>query len=146
MQLDDSKHKVYIYNLEDEFSSSDGETDDGKLLFLPDIERHLRVNRIPPQLLSNPAEDLKGRELVLYNVPSSITVPEEQDSVRKAILESRARIREKQQKEAREERPLESQSPAASPKPAFANGFANVFPSSPGFPMAQEDPEAMELD
>ncbi|KAK1764883.1 hypothetical protein QBC33DRAFT_546325 [Phialemonium atrogriseum] len=146
MQLDDSKHKVYIYNLEDEFSSSDGETDDGKLLFLPDVEKHLRVNRIPPQLLSNPAEDLKGRELVLYNVPSSITVPEEQDNVRKAILESRARIREKQQKEAREERPPESQSPATPPKPSFANGFANVFPSSPGFPMAQEDPEAMELD
>src|SRR5690606_25597325 len=28
MQLDDSKYKVYIYNLDDELSSSDNETDD----------------------------------------------------------------------------------------------------------------------
>lgn len=34
--------------------------------------------------------------MVLYNVPSSLSVPEEQDNVRKAIIESRARAREKQ--------------------------------------------------
>ena len=35
-------------------------------------------------------------QMVLYNVPSSLTVPEEQDSVRRAILETRARARQRQ--------------------------------------------------
>jgi hypothetical protein len=98
MQLDDSKYKVYIYNIDDELSSSDTETDDNQLVFLPDIEKHLRASRrshIPAHVLprSEPAE---GKELVLYRVPSSISVPEEQDSVRKAIIEARARARERE--------------------------------------------------
>ncbi len=52
MQLDDSKHKVYINNLDDELSS-ESEAEDGKLVFLPDIEKHLRATRIPPAVLPN---------------------------------------------------------------------------------------------
>lgn len=100
MQVDNTKHKVYIYNIEDELSSeSEAEQDSGKLIFLPDIESHLRQNRIPAQVLSaqplSVESDLLNKQLVLYSVPASLTVPEEQDSVRKAILEARARIREK---------------------------------------------------
>ncbi|EHK97391.1 hypothetical protein GLAREA_08061 [Glarea lozoyensis ATCC 20868] len=97
MQLDDSKHKVYIYDLDAELSDS-GESDDGKLVFLPDIEKHLRESRIPSSLLASGDGDLAGNsQLVLYRVPSSLTVPEEQDSVRKAIIETRARARAKQE-------------------------------------------------
>lgn len=111
MQLDNTKHKVYIYNLDDELSSSENESDadDGRLVFLPDIEKHLRANRYPPlqstplpmripkPILPNKDGELAGMQLVLYSDgPSSISVPEEQDSVRKAILEARARLREKQ--------------------------------------------------
>jgi hypothetical protein len=96
MQLDDSKHKVYIYNIDDELSSSESEAEDGKLVFLPDIEKHLFANRIPPSVLPNSDGELAGMQLVLYGVPSSLSVPEEKDSVRKAIIESRARIRERQ--------------------------------------------------
>jgi hypothetical protein len=97
MQLDDSKHKVYIYDLDAELSDS-GESDDGKLIFLPDIEKHLRESRIPPSLLANSARELaSNQQMVLYSVPSSLTVPEEQDSVRKAIIETRARSRAKQE-------------------------------------------------
>ena len=96
MQLDDSKHKVYIYNLDDELSS-DSEPEDGRLVFLPDIEKHMRMNRLPAHVLARPDADFVGKELVLYRVPSSLTVPEEKDSVRKAILEARARMREQQQ-------------------------------------------------
>ncbi|KAK8043686.1 hypothetical protein PG993_006116 [Apiospora rasikravindrae] len=47
MELDNSKHKVYIYDLDAELSDS-GESDDGKLVFLPDIQKHLRQqSRIP---------------------------------------------------------------------------------------------------
>jgi len=105
MQLDDSKYKVYIYNIDDELSSSDGEAagsdgeEGGRLVFLPDIERHLRANRIgpsiPPPVPPSPEGELAGMQLVLYGVPSSLSVPEEHDSVRKAIIEARARHREK---------------------------------------------------
>ncbi|KAF3762200.1 hypothetical protein M406DRAFT_242662, partial [Cryphonectria parasitica EP155] len=100
MQLDDTKHKVYIYNLDDEISSdNESEPEQGRLVFLPDIEKHLRANRIPvPRpILPNKDGELAGMQLVLYSDgPSSITVPEDQDSVRKAVLEARARVRQKQ--------------------------------------------------
>lgn len=104
MQLDDSKHKVYIYNLDDELSSSDSEPEDGKLIFLPDIERALRANRIPPVVRANSEGQLAGKniedmQLVLYNVPSSLSVAPEHDNVRKAILEARARARREQEQE-----------------------------------------------
>ncbi|KAF4955707.1 hypothetical protein FSARC_11768 [Fusarium sarcochroum] len=99
MQLDDSKHKVYIYDIDDELSS-DSETDDpGKLVFLPDIEKHLRLNRIPPSMLANSDGELAGMQVVLYSDPKSLTVPEDKDSVRKAIIESRRRTREQQRLE-----------------------------------------------
>jgi hypothetical protein len=103
MQLDDSKHKVYIYDIDAELSDS-SESDDGKLVFLPDIQKHLRESRIPPSILANSDGELAGNsQLVLYNVPHSLTVPEEQDSVRKAIIETRARARAKQDQKRNEE-------------------------------------------
>lgn len=98
MQLDDSKHKVYIYNLDDELTSDESEPEEGKVVFLPDIERALRANRIPPVVRANSEGQLAGKnlddmQLVLYNVPSSLTVAPEHDNVRKAILEARARAR-----------------------------------------------------
>lgn len=92
MQMDDTKDKVYIYNLDDELKAVD--EDEEKLVFLPDIER--KLNRIPKSLFRNHGQPLANSELVLYQVPSSLSVPEEQDNVRKAIIESRARAREKQ--------------------------------------------------
>lgn len=91
MRLDDTKHKVYIYNIDDELSESE---DEGKLILLPDIEKHLLNNRIPASVLANSQGELAGQnQLVLYSVPSSLSVPEEKDSVRKAIIEARARAR-----------------------------------------------------
>ncbi|KAH8592097.1 hypothetical protein B0O99DRAFT_245255 [Bisporella sp. PMI_857] len=108
MQVDDTKHRVFIYNLDDELSDSET-SDDGKIVFLPDIEKHLRESRIPPSILANSEGELAGhnQQLVLYNVPSSLTVPAEQDSVRKAIIETRARARARQQ----EKREAEAQTP-----------------------------------
>jgi hypothetical protein len=89
MRLDDTKHKVYIYDLDAELS--DSESDDGRLVFLPDIEKHLLETRIPPSILANSEGELAGQnqQLILYNIPSSLTV-------RKAIIETRARARAKQ--------------------------------------------------
>ena len=109
MHLDDTKHKVYIYDLDDELSSSssDNESDpnehnsSGRLVFLPDIERHLRQNRIPPAVLANRDGELAGHcaedmQLVLYReAPAALSVPEELDGVRRAVLEARRRLRER---------------------------------------------------
>lgn len=153
MQLDDSKYKVYIRNLDEELSSED-EPEEGKLIFLPDIEKHLRSTRIPASVLASPDSDMLSKQLVLYSVPSSITVPEEHDSVRKAIIEARARAREKQKAEAEAAR-FARQLPAAMPS-GFAmdvnmNGPTNGYmQSAPVFgpPVSQmdDDPDAMELD
>lgn len=163
MQLDDTKHKVYIYDLDAELSDSES-SDDGRLVFLPDIQKHLRESRIPPMIMANSDGELAGNnQLVLYNVPSSLTIPEEQDSVRKAIIESRARARAKQASE--------QSSSGTKPKigtldardwfKSMVNG--NTFQVSPpvdeamdeepsmpvSFPVSQEtlgdDPDAMDI-
>lgn len=104
MQLDDSKHKVYIYNLDDELSDSDA-SDDGRLIFLPDISKHLRETRIPPHILANKEGELAGmnNQLILYDtaVPRNHNVPEEHDLVRKAFLEAREKARAKWEEMAR---------------------------------------------
>ncbi|CAK7562443.1 MAG: hypothetical protein SEPTF4163_000287 [Sporothrix epigloea] len=87
-----------------------------RLVFLHDIDKHLRSAArtvalsgqplnpsasekpfVPRPILPNGDGELAGMQLVLYNDPSSLSVPRESDSVRKAILDARARIRERQQ-------------------------------------------------
>jgi hypothetical protein len=120
MHLDDTKHKVYIYDLDAELS--DSESDDGKLVFLPDIQKHLRESRIPPSILANSEGELAGntQQLVLYNVPSSLSVPEEQDSVRRAIIETRARVR------ARQAEDRIDRTPNTGPSMIAANGVSEL--------------------
>ncbi|KAI9806909.1 MAG: hypothetical protein M1833_002567 [Piccolia ochrophora] len=95
MQLDDTKDKVYIHDLEDELSESDSHEE--SMVFLPDIEKHL--SKIPKAVLGGVEAREGQKEMVLYQVPSSISVPKEHDNVRKAIIESRARTRAKQAQE-----------------------------------------------
>ncbi|RSL59199.1 hypothetical protein CEP53_005889 [Fusarium sp. AF-6] len=134
MQLDDSKHKVYIYNIDDELSSDSESDDPGKLVFLSDIEKHLRVNRIPPAVLANSEGELAGMQLVLYSDPKSLTVPEDKDSVRKAIIESRHRTREQQ----RLEREGKTNTPSVD---SDSTNDAIVPPT-----YTDDDPDAMDVD
>lgn len=98
MQLEDSRHKVYIYDIDKELSD-ETDNDAGKLIFLPDIEKHLRDSRIPPHILANKDGELAGMQLILYSDPKSLSIPESKDSVRKAIIEARHRHRENQRLE-----------------------------------------------
>lgn len=143
MQVDDSKYKVYIRNLDDELSS-DSEAEDGNLIFLPDIEKHLRNNRIPAAVLARPDPDYLSKQLVLYSVPSSITVPEEQDSVRKAIIDARARVR------ARQAERSEFAQPACLTTIPEADMVDDMpprdVPMQPPISQLGEDADAMELD
>lgn len=89
MQVEDTKHRVYIYDLDQELAEI--ESDENTPVFIADIEKHL--NKIPKAVLV-PQEPMNQKnELVLYSVPASLSVPEEQDSVRRAIIEARARAR-----------------------------------------------------
>jgi len=92
MQVDDTRDRVYIRNLDDELE--DIESEEEKLIFLPDIEK--KLGEIPKSVLLGESQASTGSEIVLYGVPTSLSIPEEQDKVRKAIIESRARAREKQ--------------------------------------------------
>jgi len=93
MEVEDSAHKVYIHDLAAELS--DVESDDEHPVFLSDIEKHL--SKIPAFILASPEpKATRDNQIVLYNVPSSLSVPGEEDSVRRAIVEARARMREKQ--------------------------------------------------
>jgi hypothetical protein len=90
MNVDETRDKVYIGNIDDEIS--DAESEGEKLVFLSDIEK--RLTKIPKSVLTGKSETHKGNELVLYGVPEAISIPREQDNVRKAFLESRERARQ----------------------------------------------------
>lgn len=132
MRLDDSSHKVYIYNIDDELSSDSETENSGKLVFLSDIEKHLDLNRIPPSILANNDGELAGMQVVLYSDPKSLSVPEEKDSVRKAIIESRHRTREQQQ----------LQRDGGTTMATTPNESMNNLDVSP----VDDDPDAMDMD
>lgn len=154
MQLDDTANRVYIYNLDDELSDSDSSSDEAKVRFHPDFERRLRNTRIPQQVLANSEGELAGRnlntDLVLYNIPSSLTVPEDKDSVRKAIIETRARAREKQRRENEQARTafthLRNGYTDIKAPVGLAASLASAAPAQlvTGEPL--EDPDAMDID
>jgi len=102
MLVDDTRDRIYIHNLDAEVAEIEAsEPPTERLIFLPDIEKHF--SKIPEQVLMNRRGSLdsnhEGQELVLYSVPKSLSLNEEQDSVRKAIAEARGRAREKARQE-----------------------------------------------
>ncbi|KAF4818804.1 hypothetical protein CGCSCA5_v005011 [Colletotrichum siamense] len=146
MQLDDSKYKVYIYDIDDELSSSESEPEEGKLVFLPDIEKHLRATRIPPHILANDEGQLAGMQMVLYNEPTSLTIPQEQDSVRKAIVESRARMRERQRLEREGKGEPVQMPPPFIPQQHIPPPPAEFVSALQASAPVEYDPDAMDMD
>jgi hypothetical protein len=98
MLLDDTKTRIFIPDLDSEIAEIEAQEQrdkEGKIEFLPDIER--KLNRLSKRVLRD-QDDLVADEtnqLILYRVPTALSIPAEQDSVRRAIIESRARAREK---------------------------------------------------
>lgn len=98
MEVDDTRNRVYIADLDAELADASSSSDEEKLIFLPDIEK--RLSRLPRQVYEpsggDIASDAQGQqELVLYSDPKSLSVDEGHDSVRKAVVEARRRAREK---------------------------------------------------
>lgn len=138
MQVDDTRDRVYIYNLDEELA--DVESEEEKLIFLPDIEK--RLSKIPKHVLTGRREDEpENQELVLYGVPKSLTVDESHDSVRKAILEARQRQREKAAEDARYEdmkRKYDQSEQAGTVE--TAHGYSGGYLEEP-----EVDPDAMDI-
>lgn len=132
MQVEDTPNRVYIHDLAAELS--DIESDEENPIFLSDIEKHLA--KIPKHVLTGPElKPTRDNQLVLYSVPSSLTVPEEQDKVRKAIVDARARIREKQANPIGEPQEANNTNLAAEQRPAQDITME-----------VEQDPDAMDID
>jgi len=143
MQVDDTASRIYIHDLDAELADLETNSNEEKLIFLPDIEK--KLSKIPEHLLraggaSKITDDGEHQELVLYSVPSSLTVSEEYDSVRKAILETRARAREKAVKDA------EATAAAADERSLDMLGEAETAHGLSAHDYVEEqDPDAMDL-
>ena len=144
MQLDDTKDKIYIHNLDDELA--DIESEEEKLVFLPDIEKKLgMIGKIPTSMLLGEGHPSTGNAMVLYSVPSSLSVPEEQDKVRKAIIESRARAREKQMQDAEVET-APARHVNGGERTGKPNGVSNMgHVAADQVMVIEEDEDAMDL-
>ncbi len=138
MQVDDTPDRIYIHDLDAELAEL--EEDDGRerLVFLPDIEKHF--SKLPQQVLTA-ADDGGHRELVLYDVPKSLTVDEGHDSVRKAIIESRQRAREKAIEDSRH-----ADINRKYDQSDFDQSMETAHGYSAGYqPVMEPDPDAMDI-
>lgn len=137
MQVDDTPDRIYIHNLDEEIASIEAEKEQQRLIFLPDIEK--KLGKLPKHVLqmSEPPPQPQGHELVLYSVPTSLSVPVEHDSVRKAIIESRARARQEQEKVSSHDAMLHDDSQEESSMSRYTNDGHEAGEDA--------DPDAMDL-
>lgn len=143
MEVDnDNSHVVFIRDIDEELDSDDN--DKKGLIFVPDIEKRLtRIpyalanvggNKIPEPSLSSPLSSFgTSQALVLYTVPSSLSVSREQDNVRRAIIEARARIRQRQAEDVTQQGLMDTGEVMADD--ADGSGFDSG-----------EDPDAMDIE
>lgn len=151
MAIDETKHRVYISNLDKEIAEIEAaEAAAKKTIFIPDIDKRILEGAqrcIPLSIYANKDGELAGmnqdQALVLYDFPKSLTVDETKDSVRKAILESRKRAQDEQMRKAGLS-PLESNEAEATFKPPIPT--ADLELDDGVEPMALEEDEGAESD
>lgn len=90
MLLDDTKHTVFIHDIDREII--DDNVQGGAIDFLPGVTEKLMP--IPKSFVVNAKP--QSKELVLYREPKSLSIPVGEDCVRRAIIEMWARARVKQ--------------------------------------------------
>ncbi|KAL9130508.1 MAG: hypothetical protein Q9217_001328 [Psora testacea] len=140
MLVDDTKDRIYIHNLDQEIAQIEDEEE--KPVFLPDIEK--KLGKIPESLLKGDVHpSAQGKQMVVYSVPESLSVPKEKDSVRKAILEARQRARDRQAREAEEaQRKVPSNGSSGLGTMNFEKRNANI---DHALSMHVQDEDAMDL-
>ncbi|KAL4971276.1 hypothetical protein BDW66DRAFT_32692 [Aspergillus desertorum] len=92
MLLDDTDTTLYIHDLEKELAEA--EAVDGALTVLPGLEDRLSITNI---LVANNSKH-PCTEIVLYREPESLSIPKDKDQVRRALMETRERVRLSQQR------------------------------------------------
>ena len=141
MHVDESRDKVYIHDLDDEIA--DIESDEERLTFLPDIEKKLA--RLPKSVLTTHNPPQTANEVVLYSVPESLSIPKEQDNVRKAIIESRHRAQAKQALEGEGEMEV-AEPPSQHPEGSVASShLPNGSTAAHGVFDTADDIDAMDI-
>ena len=138
MNVDDTRHRVYVQNLDAEIAEIEANEPAERLIFLPDIEKHF--SRIPERLLPSPQDAAQQQELVLYSVPKSLTLDEDHDSVRRAILDARQRARDKAAEEARREEMERQYVQDEGDAVETAHGYGGGY-----FEPVEDDPDAMDI-
>ncbi|EME79203.1 uncharacterized protein MYCFIDRAFT_79679 [Pseudocercospora fijiensis CIRAD86] len=142
MQVDETRDRVYVHNLDEELA--DVESDEEKLIFLPDIVK--QFSKIPKHLLTaRRDDDHEGQELVLYSEPKPLTSGEGSNAVRKAIIESRQRAREKAAEEARQRDMNCKYEHGGHDVVETAHGYGSGYATGHSQDM-DDDPDAMDMD
>ena len=135
MPVDETKDRIVIHDLEAEIAEI--EAAEPKTMFLPDIDK--KVSAIPQMLLQNQSGNTNNSQMVLYEVPSSLSVPKEKDAVRKAIIAARARAREEQARE------LGKYDIAFAISDTVSDEMPVEVPSEQQIPHAMYDADAMDI-
>ncbi|KAI5780710.1 hypothetical protein DFH27DRAFT_529523 [Peziza echinospora] len=135
----DVDNVVYISDLETDSSDSDSE---GKLHFLPEFQK--KLSQIPYNIAnsstSRPTQPSTSMDLILYKVPTSISLPSDKGNVRRAIIEAREKARRKQI----EEKEAEERQAEMARNPGWNPGFppVDVRMILTGVPSGWEDKQA----
>ncbi|KAK2878132.1 hypothetical protein FQN49_001131, partial [Arthroderma sp. PD_2] len=109
MQVDDTKTRVYITDLDEEIAEIEEEERKQALKFMPEMEK--RMMSIPKSVLTHKPkseeeqekQEEQNNELVLYRVPEALDIPAEKDNIRAAITDARERARERMAEESYDE-------------------------------------------
>nr|OQO19400.1 hypothetical protein B0A51_15171 [Rachicladosporium sp. CCFEE 5018] len=143
MSVDDTPNRVYVHDIDAELADVESHEPEERLIFLPDIEKHF--SRIPQQVLTglrDSADNHEAQQLVLYDVPKSLTKDEGHDSVRRAILEARQRARQKAAETARYEDMVRKYGQSQEMHDAeTAHGYTNGYEGD----VEDHDPDAMDI-
>ncbi|KAK5084335.1 hypothetical protein LTR05_005411 [Lithohypha guttulata] len=120
MPVDETSDRVWVHDLDAEVAEIEAEEArqkyDNGICFAGQTEDYIKL---PDHLLrpSTTANDpVANMQMILYRDPISISVPEEDDAVRKTILDARRRVREKLAEE-REFATITAQHLAPVPRP-----------------------------
>lgn len=145
MPIDETRHRVYIHDLDAEIAQIEAdENQEQRKLFLPEIEK--KLTRVPDRVLQStvtggsvqpPNNVNTNTQLVLYRDPTSISVPAEEDAVRRSIIEARRRLRERQEQERKEREKMGT----------LASTVVNEDPAMTGgnYKGNSDDPDAMDI-
>jgi len=176
MEVDDTPHRVFVSSLDDSSDEEHASDDEDNLIFLPDIEK--KMTKIPLHVLkasSSSHDNINidnnnhynqtsvalptgpSTDLVLYQEPKSLTIPEEDDNVRRFVIEAKERIRQRQQgREVARERPVLSKSDGGfGTMRGFVRYDSDVIETPPaaadddgedGEGELEYDPDAMDMD